>query len=100
LVFNPGANSANNQWSPYIDATTDAAGDWVLTGSAGNDTGCKLATPCDFDDLQTALPDSATILTAQVQKGRDFEWQGAVDGLRINNEVFDFELFGVVTRAP
>ena len=102
LVFVPAANSPSNQWSPYIDATSDTAGDWYLTGAVGTAVGCNQATPCDFDDLQADpdLSDDASILTAAVGKGRDKAWQGAIDGLRINNEVFDFELFGTVTRAP
>jgi hypothetical protein len=35
-----------------------------------------------------------------VTKGRDFAWQGAIDGLRINNEIFDFEETGVRTVTP
>ena len=108
LVFNPATNPTANQWTGYIDATDGAQGNWFLTGTAGNNgpsgtppgTGCSIATPCTFAEMQTKLDDSATILTAQVQKGRDFAWQGAIDGLRINNEVFDFEQFGVVVRAP
>jgi hypothetical protein len=100
LVFNPSTNPTANQWTGYIDATNGSQGTWFLTGSAGTDTNCTLATPCTFTAMQAALNDSATILTAQVQKGRDFAWQGAIDGLRINNEVFDFEQFGVLVRAP
>jgi hypothetical protein len=37
----------------------------------------------------------ATIYTAQVTKGRDYAFQGAVDGLRINGTTYDFEPFGV-----
>jgi hypothetical protein len=99
-VFNPTSNPTANQWTGYIDATDGAQGEWTLTGSAGTDTGCVLATPCTFDEMQTQLNDAATIATVQVQKGRDFAWQGGIDGLRINNEVFDFEPFGVITRAP
>jgi hypothetical protein len=35
-----------------------------------------------------------------VTKGRDYAFSGAVDALRINNQVFDFEPFGVYTRTP
>ena len=58
-----------------------------------------LATPCTFSQLQTALNDggdAATILTVAVGKGRDFAWSGAVDGLRLNSTIYDFEPFGVV----
>jgi hypothetical protein len=93
LVFVPAANSPANQWSGYIDATT--TGKWGLTGQTGTDTGCPLSGGlCTFDEIKSKLPD-ATILTAAVGKGRDFSWQGAVDGLTINDTVFDFEESGV-----
>jgi hypothetical protein len=96
LVFVPAENSPANEWSDYIDATT--TGKWGLTGAAGTATGCPLSAGlCDFDDIKAALPD-ATIFTAAVTKGRDFSWQGAVDGLTINDDVFDFEESGVSTR--
>ena len=44
------------------------------------------------------MPD-ATILSAQITKGRDFAFTGAVDALQINNSVYDFEPFGV-TKTP
>jgi hypothetical protein len=99
FVFVPAANSPSDQWSPYIDATNPAAGDWYYTGGVGTSTGCNQSTMCEFPAAKATLP-SATILTAQLQKGRDNAWQGAIDGFRINNEVFDFEQFGVVVRAP
>ena len=40
----------------------------------------------------------ARILTVAIAKGRDYEWSGAVDGLRINSTVFDFEETGVFAR--
>ena len=102
LVFEPSANSPANQWSPYIDATLDASGVWFLTGAAGTATGCNLSTPCTFTAVKAALSQGtgAVILTAAVTKGRDFAWQGAIDGLRINNEIFDFEETGVRTVTP
>jgi hypothetical protein len=35
-----------------------------------------------------------------IKFGRDYAWSGAVDGLRINGAVFDFEPFGVQTTTP
>ena len=35
-----------------------------------------------------------------IGKGRDYAFSGAVDALRINDDVFDFEPFGVYTRNP
>jgi hypothetical protein len=106
ISFMP-SNTTSNQWSPYIDATTapaSAAGNgWTMTGGAGTATGCVLATPCTFTQLQTALNDGGdppVSGSVAVGKGRDFAWSGAVDGLRINNQVFDFEPFGVTVRTP
>jgi hypothetical protein len=101
LVFVPN-NSASNQWSPYIDATQAGSGFWFMTGAAGTATGCNQTTTCTFAAMQTKLTDGgdeATILTLGVTKGRDFAWQGAIDGLRINSQVFDFEATGVTAGA-
>lgn len=103
MVWNPATPLASNQWSGYLDATT--TGDWFLTGNAGTATNCTLNNRCTFAQLKAALDDGGAsgapqILTAAVVKGRDFTYSGAVDGLRINNVVYDFEPFGVVERAP
>ncbi|MEU9454752.1 hypothetical protein [Streptomyces sp. NPDC048277] len=92
MVWNPPQSPVVNQWSPYLDATT--TGSWYLTGSAGTSTGCNLTTQCTFQNLLAALNDGGAqpvIYTAGVSKGRDFMWIGAVDGLRINSIVYDFE---------
>ncbi|MFE7187914.1 hypothetical protein [Streptomyces erythrochromogenes] len=99
LVWLPPASPVTNAWSGYLDATTTGA--WFLTGSAGTATGCNLATPCPFPQLKTALNDGGTqptLYTAAVGKGRDNMWIGAVDGLRINKTIYDFEASGVKTR--
>jgi hypothetical protein len=99
LVFVAAANSPANQWSGYIDATSAAAGFWWLTGAAGTATGCTLAAQCSFDEIKAALDDgapAAAIGTAAVTKGADFAWSGAIDGLRINSQIFNFEETGVV----
>lgn len=101
LVWVPAALSTPvNQWSPFIDATQN--GTWFLTGAAGTVTGCNLTTQCSFTDVKTRLDadggDPATIYTAAVGKGRDFMWIGAVDGLRINETLYDFESSGVRAR--
>ncbi|MEW1779287.1 hypothetical protein [Streptomyces sp. NPDC086777] len=101
MVWNPPplTTSQLNRWSPYLDATT--TGTWFLTGSAGTTTGCNLTTQCTFQDLLSALNDGGAapvIYTAGVSKGRDDMWIGAVDGLRINRFVYDFEADGVRIR--
>ena len=43
----------------------------------------------------------AKIFSVAVAKGRDYAWQGAVDGLRINSTIYDFEPLGVkIVPAP
>ena len=105
LTWNAAANSAPNVWSGYIDATSK--GRWGLTGNEFNSpptlANCGQNGPrCSFADVQALLATGtgAKILTAAVGKGRDFAWSGAVDGLRINDIVYDFEPFGTVETAP
>ena len=47
--------------------------------------------------LAAAQADSspATIYTVAVAKGRDNAWVGAVDNLRINDTIYNFEPYGV-----
>ncbi|MFF1778585.1 hypothetical protein [Streptomyces virginiae] len=71
------------------------------TDSAGTATGCNPAAPCPFPQLKTALNDGGaqpTIHTVAVGKGRDNMWIGAVDCLRINRTIYDFEATGAKTR--
>jgi hypothetical protein len=101
LVYLP-ANSTANRWSSYIDATE--SGRWGGTGAAFAGTPCDInGARCSFGELQAFLDDGgepARIFTAAVTKGRDFSFSGAVDGLRINNTIYDFEEDGVVLRSP
>jgi Collagen triple helix repeat (20 copies) len=94
LVFSP-PDSTPNQWSGYIDGTTVTPNSgpvgWYYTGSGNT---CNISSPCTFADAKNEYP-NATILTVAVTKGRDFSFQGAIDGLRINNRLFDFEEDGV-----
>jgi|1186.fasta_scaffold93310_2 hypothetical protein len=93
LVFSP-PNSASNQWTDIdATATTPAPGPvgWYYTGSGNT---CNQSNPCTFADAKAEYPD-ATIFTVAVSKGRDFSWQGAIDALRINDRLFDFEEKGV-----
>ena len=84
-------------WSSYLDGTTE--GLWGGTGDAFAGTVCDInGSLCTFAQLQTLLDDGgdpATIFTVAITKGTDVAWHGAVDGLRINNTVYDFEEFGV-----
>ncbi|MEX2010756.1 MAG: hypothetical protein WEF51_00815 [Chloroflexota bacterium] len=100
MVWVPGPAPMVNQWSGYIDATTN--GSWYFTGTTGVSTGCNQATMCTFAQAKASLDDVApepTFYTVMVGKGRDNIWVGAVDGLRINSRVFDFEANGVRVRG-
>ncbi|WP_328771443.1 hypothetical protein [Streptomyces sp. NBC_00286] len=102
MVWVPDAAPVTNQWSGFIDATS--TGYWYFSGAEGAATGCTQAAQCTFAQAKTALDDGGDapiIYTAAVGKGRDHMWIGAVDGLRINRYIYDFEASGVRTRfAP
>lgn len=88
-------------WSDYIDATT--TGLWGATGGAFAGTPCDInGSLCSWADLQTLLSDGGDppiMGSVAIAKGRDTpEWHGAVDGLRINNTVYNFEEYGVTAQ--
>jgi hypothetical protein len=91
--------TSQNQWSKYIDATQ--TGSWYLTGNELGPTTCSSSNPCPFPALKTAFVNAnanPTIYSVAVGKGRDNMWIGAVDGLRINQNIYDFEADGVRVR--
>jgi hypothetical protein len=90
LVYTPTA-AASNDWTK-LDAS--GADRWWLTGAAGASSGCTQASYCTLDEVKAAYQ-NATLLTAQITKGRDYAFSGAVDGLQINSTVYDFEPGGV-----
>jgi hypothetical protein len=97
MVWNPGPLATVNEWSAFIDATTN--GTWTFTGAEAAATGC--AAGCTFVAAMNALNDGGappTVYTVSVGKGRDNMWIGAVDGLRLNNTIYDFEEDGVRSR--
>ena len=81
-----------NRWSGYIDATTDGA--WFFTGSFGTTSGCNQTIMCNFVLAKSKVP-NGTVYSVAVGKGRDNAWVGAVDGLRLNSTIYDFERFSV-----
>jgi hypothetical protein len=100
MVWLPAAAPVVNQWSGYLDATN--TGTWFFTGGEGAATGCSQATPCTFAAAKAALADGGDapiFYSVAVGKGRDNNWVGAVDGLRINFTIYDFEEGGVKSRG-
>jgi hypothetical protein len=101
MVWVPnGTGLVPDEWSGYIDATTN--GYWYFTGAEGGATSCTPATQCSFTQAMTALNDGGdtpVTYTFQVGKGRDSMWIGAVDGVRYNGKIYDFEADGVKMRG-
>lgn len=98
MVWAPDAAPVTDRWTGYLDATT--TGDWYFTGSPGTVTGCNQTTMCSFAAAKAALVANndgtpASIYTVAVAKGRDNTWDGAVDDLRINSKIYNFEPYGV-----
>ena len=89
-------------WSNFIDATQ--TGVWGLSGSEFDGVPCGINNSgCSWAELQVFLNDADGVppqmLTVAITKGRDLEWHGAVDGLKIGATVYDFEEHGV-TATP
>jgi hypothetical protein len=95
LVYTP-EEAAPNAWTRLNASGADR---WWLTGAAGTSSGCTQASYCTLDEVKAAYQ-NATLLTAQITKGRDYAFSGAVDGLQINDTVYDFEPLGVTKTAP
>lgn len=95
MVWVPPAVAPVNQWSAFLDATT-VSGEWFLSGNELAPL-CTQSSPCNLTTLRNALP-QATVYSIAVGKGRDYNWVGAVDGLRVNRYVYDFEADGVRAR--
>lgn len=97
-----------NVWTK-VDPTTGPAG-WGMTGVAGTATGCQptpVTARCTWDQIQTALASDNNGTPAAISFAVQFNMgtgaaqsSSAVDGLQINNQVFDFEPFGVSKVAP
>ena len=80
-----------NTWSP-VNAS---AGQWYLTSGAGTASGCNQVTYCTLAQVKAFYP-NATLLAVQITKGRDYAWNGAVDGVVVNDTVYDL----APTSAP
>ena len=98
MVWVPDAAPVTDRWTGNLDATS--TGDWYFTGSAGTVTGCNQGTMCSFSGAKAALVANndgtpASIYTVAISKGRDYTWAGAVDNLRINTKIYNFEPYGV-----
>jgi hypothetical protein len=115
LVFipPPSVEGSDNGWQPTIDAsgatTPGVSGWWFTNGAISTALGgvCTQAMPCSWSTLKAALvADDAidappmTVYSVEINKGVDNPWHGAVDAVRVDNEVADFNADGVRTVAP
>lgn len=120
LVFVPRAVDENNDGKDDNNGkfhTYDADdGYWFFSnGDTAKATGCTQADACTFQDAVAGLAapqefqnngqtvsveslDDATIHSVGVGKGRDSQFHGAVDALRLGDKVYDFEARGVFKR--
>ncbi|MEU3170024.1 hypothetical protein [Streptosporangium sp. NPDC006930] len=79
-----------NAWQQY-DASA-AGSRWYAAGATGSLINCTLASPCSFDELKAALPDA--VITLSLGFRMDTPFIGAIDGLQVNNTVYDFGPLG------
>jgi Collagen triple helix repeat (20 copies) len=100
LNYSPNVNTAANAWAT-VDAGNDPSGAWGLTGSTFNNpataANCGInGVRCTFAVAKAVIP-NATIISIAIGKGRDFPWNGQVDGLWVNGTTYDFEFGGVIS---
>jgi hypothetical protein len=106
----PAPTRAAQQWITTDAGADDGTGNsgwWFSNGQVASATGCTQADFCSLDEAKQALEanndggPAALIGTIAVAKGKDYQYQGSVDALQINDTVYDFEPFGVEeTPAP
>ncbi|MFC6081890.1 hypothetical protein [Sphaerisporangium aureirubrum] len=84
------ATRVPNTWQQY-DASA-AGSQWYATGATGVLIGCTQTSPCSFDDLKARLPNA--VITLSLGFTEDTPFIGALDGLQVNNTVYDFEPLG------
>lgn len=88
-----------NTWQQY-DASAAGSKWYVSSGTLAGLIGCGIGAPCSFNELKAKLPNAVISLSLGISKGRDNAFVGAVDGLQVNNTVYDFEPFGVRRTIP
>lgn len=100
LVYVPD-NSAANKWTT-IDAAADTGKHWGFSSNQFSNDECNMNGPrCTWGEIMQILNDGgedAVIGSVQVTKGTDYMFSGSVDGLVINDKLYDFEPFGVYAR--
>lgn len=101
LVYNPKpiAAAEANVWHT-INAAAPVTnhgeeGWWFSSAQVATATNCTQAHLCSLAEVQAAAPDAEISLSLGLGKGRDSQFQGAVDALHYNGTIYNFEPFGV-----
>jgi hypothetical protein len=89
----------SNTWQQY-DASGAGSGWYASNGMVQAATGCTQGSPCSFDVLKSKLPNAFVSFSIGISAGPGATFAGAVDGLQVNNTVYDFEPFGVRRTIP
>ncbi|MER7129440.1 hypothetical protein [Streptosporangium saharense] len=87
-----------NTWQQY-DASA-AGSKWYASGATGSLINCSATSPCSFDEIKARMPEAVITYSLGFSKGSDNAFIGAVDGLQVNNTVYDFEPLGVCKTTP
>ncbi|WP_326822131.1 ice-binding family protein [Streptosporangium sp. NBC_01756] len=87
------ASRTPDVWQEY-DASA-AGGRWYASGTTGNLIDCSMVSPCSFDELKAKLPDAVIAYGPGLSTGSGNVFVGAVDGLQINDTIYDFEPLAV-----
>ena len=103
MIYTP-RNGTAEQWKSF-DATDSTQGNvWALTGPAGAATGCSLGSQCTWDRIQGVLEDGdlnpARIRSIEIAQRSGHAFSGAVDALKVRQNVYDFEPLGVGVNNP
>ncbi|MEU8267474.1 hypothetical protein AB0B89_09920 [Sphaerisporangium sp. NPDC049002] len=105
LIYLPDTSTSPSAPAPQLPNTwqqydTGAAGSqWYASGATGSLINCTISSPCSFDVLKSRLPDAVITLSLGFAKGMGSPFIGAIDGLQVNNTIYDFEPFGVRKTA-
>ena len=72
----------------HVEPRERLRGPVVPDGGAGTASGCNQVTYCTLAQVKAFYP-NASLLAVQITKGRDYAWNGAVDGVVVNDTVYD-----------
>ena len=93
------ATRLTNTWQRYNALATGNR--WSSTTDLAAGTTLCHTTSCTWSELLAQLgPAAAVTFSVGISKGRDNEFTGSIDGLQLNDTVYDFEPDGTWARTP